>query len=135
MDDVPQVDQRGCGHEDDLQHPKTDVGDGESDVVAHVLATGLLGVAGEARLLIAPHLLCRSTQDQDAEDEQDKPNASDAGRVPVYAADHGIKGAPVHFRLQVLGKNGSQKIKIIQLVKVKEHETFHPSYLLKVIFI
>uniref|UniRef100_A0A3B4TWB4 Uncharacterized protein n=1 Tax=Seriola dumerili TaxID=41447 RepID=A0A3B4TWB4_SERDU len=78
----------GRGHKDDLQHPKADVGDGESDVIADILATGLLGVTGEARLLVAPHLLCRSTQDQDAEDEQDddrEPDASDASRVPVYA--------------------------------------------------
>ena len=71
MEDVSQVDQRGRGHEDDLQHPEADVGDGESDVVAHVLTTGLLGVTGEARQLVAPHFLCRRAEDQDAEDEED----------------------------------------------------------------
>lgn len=71
MENVPQVYQSRCGYKDYLQHPEPDVRYGESDVIAYVLATGLLGVAGEARLLVAPHLLCRSTQDQDAEDEQD----------------------------------------------------------------
>uniref|UniRef100_A0A8C7NT59 Uncharacterized protein n=1 Tax=Oncorhynchus mykiss TaxID=8022 RepID=A0A8C7NT59_ONCMY len=57
---------------------------------ADVVAAGLLGVAGEARLLVAPDRLGRHHEDQDSEDEDDRqPDAADAGGMPVYAADHG----------------------------------------------
>lgn len=46
------------------------MGDGESYVIAHILTTRLLGVADEAGLLVAPHFIRCSAQDQDAEDEQ-----------------------------------------------------------------
>uniref|UniRef100_A0A8C3G5T5 Uncharacterized protein n=1 Tax=Cyclopterus lumpus TaxID=8103 RepID=A0A8C3G5T5_CYCLU len=89
------------GDQDELQRPQADVRDGEELVVTDAVAAGLLGVADEAGLLISPDAFRSDHQDQDTEDEDDgEPNASDAGRVPVYATDHGIKGAPVHFRLQ-----------------------------------
>uniref|UniRef100_A0A3B3U8Y8 Uncharacterized protein n=2 Tax=Poecilia TaxID=8080 RepID=A0A3B3U8Y8_9TELE len=88
--------QRRGGHQDEL----------EKLVVADAVAAGLLGVAGEAGLLIAPNTLGGNHQHQDAEDEDDgEPNASDAGGMPVYTADHGIKGSPVHLRLQVYEKH------------------------------
>uniref|UniRef100_A0A8C6TE81 Uncharacterized protein n=1 Tax=Neogobius melanostomus TaxID=47308 RepID=A0A8C6TE81_9GOBI len=90
------------GHKDELKCPQPDVRNGEELVVADTITTRLLRVADEARLLIAPHTLCCYHQHQDSENEDDrKPNASNSSRVPVYAADHGIKGTPVHFRLQV----------------------------------
>uniref|UniRef100_A0A8C7TC99 Uncharacterized protein n=1 Tax=Oncorhynchus mykiss TaxID=8022 RepID=A0A8C7TC99_ONCMY len=52
---------------------------------ADVVAAGLLGVAGEARLLVAPDRLGRHHEDQDSEDEDDRqPDAADAGGMPVY---------------------------------------------------
>ncbi|KAJ0004359.1 hypothetical protein NQD34_010572 [Periophthalmus magnuspinnatus] len=70
MQDVAQVNQCGSGHKDDLHDPEADVRDGESFVVADILTTGLFGVTGESRLLIAPHLLCCCAQNHDPEDKQ-----------------------------------------------------------------
>lgn len=84
--DVPSVgdmhghQQCGGGDQDELECPQADVRDGEELVVANAVAAGLLGVAGEAGLLIPPNTLCSDHQDQDTEDEDDgEPNASDAG--------------------------------------------------------
>uniref|UniRef100_A0A8D3A1X6 Uncharacterized protein n=1 Tax=Scophthalmus maximus TaxID=52904 RepID=A0A8D3A1X6_SCOMX len=97
--------QRRGGDQDELERPQADVRDGEELVITHTVAAGLLGVAGEAGLLISPNAFSSNNQDHDTEDEDDRePNASDAGRVPVYTADHGIKGPPVHFRLQICRK-------------------------------
>lgn len=80
------------GHQDELERPKADVGDGEKVVIADAVAARLLGVAGEARLLVSPHALGGDHQNEDAENEQDRePDAADASGVSVYAADDSIK--------------------------------------------
>uniref|UniRef100_A0A3Q3WHP6 Uncharacterized protein n=1 Tax=Mola mola TaxID=94237 RepID=A0A3Q3WHP6_MOLML len=76
--------------------------DREELFVADAVAAGLLGVAREASLLISPNALSCHHEHQNALDEDDgQPNASDSSRVPVYTADQGVKGSPVHLRLQV----------------------------------
>lgn len=68
------------------------MGDGEEVVIADTVAARLLGVAGEARLLITPHTLCCDHQYQDAENEQDRePDATDACGVSVHPTDDSIK--------------------------------------------
>uniref|UniRef100_A0A671WX07 Uncharacterized protein n=1 Tax=Sparus aurata TaxID=8175 RepID=A0A671WX07_SPAAU len=80
------------GDQDELERPEADVGDGEEVVIADAVAARLLGVAGEARLLVAPHALCCNHQNQDAENEKDRePNATDACGVSVHTADDSIK--------------------------------------------
>lgn len=72
---MSQVDERGRGDEDDLQHPEANVGDGESLIITNILTTRLLSVTGEVRLLISPNLLSCCSQHQDSEDEEDsQPN-------------------------------------------------------------
>ena len=45
--------------------------DGEGPIVADVLATRLLGVADETRLLVTPDALGTGTQNHDPEQEED----------------------------------------------------------------
>lgn len=45
MDNVAEVQQGWSGHEDDLHHPKADLGDREHPVVADVLTTRCKSVA------------------------------------------------------------------------------------------
>uniref|UniRef100_A0A3B3SWC6 Uncharacterized protein n=1 Tax=Paramormyrops kingsleyae TaxID=1676925 RepID=A0A3B3SWC6_9TELE len=99
--------QKGGGrHQDELQGPQPDVGDGEEVVIADAVAARLLSVAGEAGLLISPGALCRHDQHQEAEEEEDgEPNAANTCGVPIYTAYNGIKGRPIHFRFQVWRKN------------------------------
>ena len=93
---MAQVDESWCGHEDDLKHPEADVRDGEGLVVADVLATRLLGVTGEVRLLVAPDLFSRGPQHQDPEDEEDsQPDLADDRRVLLSVLQQPPQKAPV----------------------------------------
>uniref|UniRef100_A0A8C9RZP4 Uncharacterized protein n=1 Tax=Scleropages formosus TaxID=113540 RepID=A0A8C9RZP4_SCLFO len=94
------VEERGCGDKDDLQHPEPHVRDGEGLVVADVLATGLLGVALERRLLVTPSRLYGGAQDQDAEDEEDgEPDLSTMG---LHFVQQAAQKAPVsHYLLNM----------------------------------
>ena len=70
LQDIDNVENRGCGYEDDLKDPKSQVGHRSEGVVAHVVAPGLEGVAGELGLLVTVDGVTHQGHEQDAEDEQ-----------------------------------------------------------------
>uniref|UniRef100_A0A3B5KRH9 Uncharacterized protein n=1 Tax=Takifugu rubripes TaxID=31033 RepID=A0A3B5KRH9_TAKRU len=87
------------GDQDELECPEADVGDREEVIVADAVAARLLGVAGEARLLVSPHALRSNHQDQDAENkEHRKPDAADARGVSVHTADDGAEEDAINKR-------------------------------------
>uniref|UniRef100_A0A803TU74 Uncharacterized protein n=1 Tax=Anolis carolinensis TaxID=28377 RepID=A0A803TU74_ANOCA len=80
-----------------LQGPEADVGDGEVVVIADVLATGLLRVAGEGGLLVTPDALGRHHQHHDAEDEDHgKPDAPDGRGMAVHSDHDSVEALPLH---------------------------------------
>ncbi|TNN49139.1 hypothetical protein EYF80_040681 [Liparis tanakae] len=93
---VAQVDQRRRGHEDDLEHPEANVRDGEGPIVADVLATGLLRVAEEARLLVAPDALGAGAQNHDPEQEEHAhPDLADDRGVGLDLVQQARQESPV----------------------------------------
>ncbi|EGV94748.1 hypothetical protein I79_004481 [Cricetulus griseus] len=96
MHRVPHIHQRWSGDEDDLQNPEADVRDGKGLIVADILATWLLGVAYEIRLLITPHKLGRGAKDEDAENEKDcEPNSANDGGVLIHLLQDVSQETPV----------------------------------------
>uniref|UniRef100_A0A3P9KHL5 Uncharacterized protein n=1 Tax=Oryzias latipes TaxID=8090 RepID=A0A3P9KHL5_ORYLA len=97
--------------------------DGEKLVVTDAVAARLLGVADEGRLLIPPNAFGSNHQHQNAKDEDDRePDSPNSSRMPVYAADHGIKGSPVHLRLQVCqGTNMKTEITKIGNLRIQNY--------------
>lgn len=94
------------GHKDELQAPQADVRHGEKVVVADILAARLLRVAREVGLLVSPDALGSQDQDGDAKDEEDgKPDLSQAGGVFVDSAQLGVKGPPAHCGEEASGRS------------------------------
>lgn len=57
----------GRAHQDDLENPVTDMGDGEGFVVAGLVATWLQRVTDKHNLFVLIHLLSHYTHNQDPE--------------------------------------------------------------------
>ena len=72
------------------------MGDGEGFVIAYVLAAGLLSVAVEGRLLVAPGGLHGRPKDQDPEDEEDgEPHLPPSGGVGLDLVQQAAQSTPV----------------------------------------
>jgi len=91
-------DQKGwTGHQDQLQGPEADVGDGEEVVEADVAAARLLRVAVKVLVVIAPDPLGRHHVDQQAEDEDEgEPDAAEGRGVLVDPTEEPFEHPPVH---------------------------------------
>lgn len=89
--------ERWAGDKDQLQSPEASVSDGVVVVVAHIVATGLPGVAVKVLLLVAPDLLASHQEDQKPEDEDDcEPDATKRRGVLVHPTEETLKESPVH---------------------------------------
>uniref|UniRef100_A0A8C3UA37 Uncharacterized protein n=1 Tax=Catharus ustulatus TaxID=91951 RepID=A0A8C3UA37_CATUS len=91
-------DQEGrARHQDELQGPEADVGDGEEVVEADVGAARLQRVAIEVLVVIAPDALGRHQVNQQAEDEDEgEPDTAEGCGVLVDTAEEPLEHPPVH---------------------------------------
>lgn len=77
MDHVDDKDEEGQTQGDELHQPESEQGDGRKQIVAHVGATGLNGVAHESLLLVLVERVTSKEEQQDAEeDHHDEPHFS-----------------------------------------------------------
>uniref|UniRef100_A0A8C3EJV5 Uncharacterized protein n=1 Tax=Corvus moneduloides TaxID=1196302 RepID=A0A8C3EJV5_CORMO len=98
-------------HQDELQGPEADVGDGEEVVEADVGAARLPRVAIKVLVVIAPDPLGRHQVDQQAEDEDEgEPDAAKGCGVLVDASEELLERPPVHGSLIPLAGLGRENI-------------------------
>uniref|UniRef100_A0A8C0AN19 Uncharacterized protein n=1 Tax=Buteo japonicus TaxID=224669 RepID=A0A8C0AN19_9AVES len=104
-------DQEGwTGHQDELQGPEANVGDGEEVVVADVGAARLPRVAVKVLVVVAPDPLGRHHVDQQAEDEDHgEPDAAEGCGVLVDPAQEPFEHPPVHGPLILLASLGGER--------------------------
>uniref|UniRef100_A0A663MVQ3 Uncharacterized protein n=1 Tax=Athene cunicularia TaxID=194338 RepID=A0A663MVQ3_ATHCN len=104
-------DQEGrAGHQDELQGPEADVGDGEEVVVADVGAARLPRVAVKVLVVVAPDPLGRHHVDQQAEDEDEgEPDAAEGCGVLVGPAEEPFEHLPVHGPPVLLATLGGER--------------------------
>uniref|UniRef100_A0A3B3BTQ9 Uncharacterized protein n=1 Tax=Oryzias melastigma TaxID=30732 RepID=A0A3B3BTQ9_ORYME len=92
-----------CGSKEELQGPQADVRHRKEVVIADIIASRLLGVAGEVRLLVPPNALSSQNQDGNAEDEENRqPDLPQTGGVFVDTQQNFIESLPTHSETKIL---------------------------------
>lgn len=88
----------GAGHENELQGPQANVGDGEEVVVADVGTARLLGVAVKVPLVVPPHPLgCHHIHHHPEDEHHRQPQPPKRSGVLVDPTEESLEGLPVHL--------------------------------------